>query len=185
MPSYDIAQIAERVRSSVPLCGATRVVTIDGPAGSGKSTLAQLLATELGDSAVVHLDDLYEGWSQDLNKDLADRIQMWILDPISRGVDAQHLKYDWHAGMFSEIVTVPCEKFLILEGVGSGNSKLRNYVSLAMWIESDPELLVERVIARDGEQLRADLVRWQLHEAEFFKLHNVKESAQVKLRGDG
>lgn len=185
MPSYDITQIAENVRATIPLCGSTRVITIDGPAGSGKSTLANALAHELDDCPVVHMDDLYEGWTQDLSTGLADRIQEWILEPISRGVDAQHLKYDWHAGKFSEKVTVPRSSFVILEGVGSGNSQFRRFVSLALWIESDPEVLVDRVVARDGEQLRSEILRWQVREAEYFELHNVKNSADIQLRGDG
>ncbi len=185
MPSYESARIAERVRSSVPKCGSTHVVTIDGPAGSGKSTLASALSHELDDCPIVHMDDLYEGWTQDLNSELADRIQARILQPISQGVDAQILKYDWIAEKFGETVTVPCSNFLILEGVGSGNSLIRNYVSLAVWIESEPELLVERVVERDGEQLRDDIVRWQNREAEYFNKHEVKASADVHLRGDG
>jgi len=185
MTSYDITEIADKVRTTTALCASTRVVTIDGPAGSGKSTLANALAHELGDCAVVHMDDMYEGWSQDLNNDLAERIQKWILDPISHGEDAQHMKYDWYVGRFCETVIVPCSKFLILEGVGSGNSQLRNFVSCAVWIESDPDLLVDRVVARDGEELRSEIMRWQIREAEYFALHKVKENAQIRLRGDG
>lgn len=185
MPSYDVKEIADAVRASKPLCGDARVVSIEGPAGSGKSTLASALSHELAECPVVHMDDLYEGWTQDLNNGLADRIQQWILEPIARGVDAQHLKYDWHAGKFSDIVSVPCGLFLILEGVGSGNSLLRNQVSFAIWIESEPQLLVERVVARDGEQLRSEIIRWQQHEADFFIQHHVKEASHVWLRGDG
>lgn len=185
MPSYDVVAIADEVRSKVPLCGATRVITIDGPAGSGKTTLAGALAAELGECAVVHMDDLYEGWTQDLNQDLAQRIQHWILTPLELGQDAQHLKYDWVAEAFVEIVAVPHAPFLILEGVGSGNSILRHYISMSLWIESDPSLLVERVVERDGEQLRDEIAQWQERESQFHALHNVKESAHMQLRGDG
>ena len=185
MPSYDVVHIANLARAKVPLCGTTRVITIDGPAGSGKTTLAAALAQELGECAVVHMDDLYEGWSQDLNQDLAERIQNWILTPLELGHDAQHLKYDWIVNAFNEIVAVPRTPFLILEGVGSGNSKLRHYVTLAMWIESDSQLLVERVVERDGEQLRDKIIRWQELESQFHALHKVKDSAHLQLRGDG
>ena len=44
-----------------PRLGGVRVIAIDGPAGSGKTTLGDALA-ERG-AAVLHLDDLYDGWS--------------------------------------------------------------------------------------------------------------------------
>ncbi len=185
MTSYDVVAIADEARAKVPLCGATRVITIDGPAGSGKTTLASALAAELGECAVVHMDDLYEGWTQDLNRDLAERIQHWILTPLESGHDAQHLKYDWVQCAFTEIVPVPKAPYLILEGVGSGNLALREFVSLALWIESDPELLIERVVDRDGEQLRDEIMRWQEHESQFHALHQVKASAHLQLHGDG
>lgn len=185
MPSYNIKKVANAVRSFAPSCGDTRVISIDGPAGSGKSTLASALSHELDECPIVHMDDLYDGWSQDLTNDLADRIQQWILEPIARGVDAQHLKYDWQAGKFSDIVSVPCGPFLILEGVGSGNSLIRHLVSYAIWIESEHRLLVERVVARDGEQLRSEIIRWQQNEANYFAQHHVKEASHVRLRGDG
>ena len=36
------------------------LIAIDGVAGSGKTTLALKLATDLTDSYVVHMDDLYD-----------------------------------------------------------------------------------------------------------------------------
>ena len=64
-PAVDaVPALADRVRAAVPLLGRTRLVCVDGPAGSGKTTLADRLVTALGPgAAVVHMDDLYAGWT--------------------------------------------------------------------------------------------------------------------------
>jgi uridine kinase len=185
MPRYTVDDIVDQVRAADVLCGSTRVVTIDGPAGSGKTTLSASLAAGLVDCQVIHLDDLYDGWSQDLDRELAERIETSVLEPLRLGLTPRYQKYDWHAGAFTEIVTVPRSQYLILEGVGSGNSMLRDRVALAIWIESDPESSVNRVLDRDGEHLRAELLRWQQHESRYFAAQGVKKSADIHLSGDG
>ena len=52
------------LRQPPPTLGAGRLVCIDGPAGSGKTTLAAAVAdARRAGARVVHMDDLYEGWS--------------------------------------------------------------------------------------------------------------------------
>src|SRR5690606_19498388 len=74
-----VADLARRVRESVPALGDVRLVCVDGPAGSGKTTLAGRLAEALDHAPVLHLDDLYEGWSG-LDGDLAPRLRAQVLD---------------------------------------------------------------------------------------------------------
>jgi uridine kinase len=185
MPRYTVGDIVDQVRAAEVVCGSTRVITIDGPAGSGKTTLSASLAAALVDCQIIHMDDLYDGWSQDLDRELAERIETSILAPLRRGSAPQYRKYDWHVQAFTDLVTVPRSQYVILDGVGSGNPLLRECVTLAIWIESDSESLVDRVLDRDGEQLRADLLRWQQHESQYFAAHDVKKAADLHLRGDG
>ena len=184
-PPYTVGDIVDRVHAADVVCGSTRVITIDGPAGSGKTTLAASLASALADSYIIHMDDLYDGWSQDLDRELAERIESSILEPLRNGAQPRYRKYDWHVGAFTDLVTVPRSQYVILDGVGSGNPLLRNSVALAIWIESEPQSLVGRVLDRDGEHLRDDILRWQQHESEYFAAQNVKQAADLHLRGDG
>jgi len=184
IPRYTVGDIVVQVRAADVLCGSTRVVTIDGPAGSGKTTLSASLAAGLADCQIIHLDDLYDGWFQDLDRELAERIETSIFEPLRLGAEPRYVKYDWHIRAFTELVTVPRSPYVILDGVGSGNSMLRECVALAIWIESDPESLVNRVLDRDGAHLRDDLLRWQQHESEYFAAHGVREAADLHLRGD-
>ncbi len=184
MAPYNVSRIAQRIRESAVVCGATKLITIDGPAGSGKTTLARHLAQELGRCEVIHMDDLYDGWTQDLAKELPQRITTSIIEPLQMGIEPRYLKYDWYQKAFTETICVPECNFLILEGVGSGHSTLRSHVALAIWIESAPQLLVERIVARDGEQLRDELAAWQIKEADYFAKHSVREAADLHVRGD-
>ena len=184
MPRYSVGDIVDQVRAAGVVCGSTRIVTIDGPAGSGKTTFSASLAAALVDCQIIHMDDLYDGWSQDLERELPQRIETSIFEPLRLGAEPRYHRYDWHAHAFTEIVTVPRSRYLILDGVGSGNPLLRTSVALAIWIESDPQTLVGRVLDRDGEHLRDDILRWQQHESEYFAALGVKQAADLQLRGD-
>ena len=171
------------IENSLPKCGQVRVVTIDGPAGSGKTTLATNLASKLEQASVIHLDELYEGWDKSLDQVLFERIQAWILKPLENGLPPKHLRYDWGKSAFTSWNEVAYSPVVILEGVGSGHTSLRQQVSQAIWIEADEELLLERVVKRDGESVRAEMLIWQEREKAYFELHEVKNSANLHLRG--
>jgi len=164
--------------------GTTRLITIDGPAGSGKTTLASELSVALGDAPIVHMDDLYGGWYQDLAFELAERIDAQIIQPILAGTFAQYQRYDWLRGEFSETVTLPSHDYLILEGVGSGHPLIRASSSVNVWIETDSLIGRERVINRDGHLVAAHIDSWQERERVYFAAHRVKESADFGLSTD-
>jgi uridine kinase len=180
----DLNALIARLHLVQPKCGSVRVITIDGPAGSGKTTLAQSLCEMLEDCPVVHMDDLYSGWQQDLKNELADRILQSILKPIELNLEAKYLKYNWLKSQFDQTVIVPQSRYLILEGVGAGNPKLHAKTALNIWIEADPSQLLNRLVTRDGEEMRAELNAWQSHEAEYFQSLSVRDLADVRLSGD-
>lgn len=171
------------IKNSLAKCGQVRVVTIDGPAGCGKTTLAAKLASELEQASVIHLDELYEGWDKSLDPVLFERIQAWILKPLESGLPPRHLRYNWENMAFSSWSEVAYAPVVILEGVGSGHTSLRQQVSQAIWIEADEELRLERVVKRDGESVRAEMLIWQEREKAYFDLHAVKSSADLQFRG--
>lgn len=180
---FDLVEAAIAIQSCSPRCGQTRVITIDGPAGSGKTTLAQQLSRELDGASVIHLDELYEGWENALGAELFERIHAWILKPIENGLPPKHLLFDWAAMAFTswkEIVPTPV---LIIEGVGSGHTSLRQNVAQAIWVEADEELLLDRVVQRDGELVREQMLNWQVRELLYFDAHEVKKFADIHFRG--
>ena len=187
MTFFDLSSIKSAIDNSDALCGDTKIVTIDGPAGSGKTTLANELSNEWADSlgvmSVVHLDELYEGWDDALGQKLFDRIAAWILEPIRNSLSPKHLKFDWHQGKYASWSELPLTPIVIIEGVGSGHSALRNCVSQAIWVEADDDLLLDRVVQRDGEVVRDEMLIWKSRERSYFELHDVKQAAHIHMQG--
>lgn len=188
-PNYEVTELANLIRQTTRYCGSVRVIAIDGPAGSGKTTLAQQLADELSardlnSVHVVHMDDVYRGWSQDLVTDLANKLETQILKPIKKGLPASYTKFDWHKNAYDDQVAIPECDFLILEGVGAANPKLRPYFAYSIWIEADPSVRLDRVLARDGQEIKAQMITWQLKEQSYFRGLEVKPQADLALTGD-
>ena len=187
MTFFDLSKIKFAIDNSAALCGKTKIVTIDGPAGSGKTTLANELSAALADAkgvmSVVHLDELYEGWSDALGQKLFDRIDAWITTPIRNGLAPSHPIYDWHQGRYASWSEASLTSVLIIEGVGAGHSAMRNQVSQAIWVEADEDLLLDRVVERDGEIVRDEMLIWKARESAYFELHEVKKSAHIHMRG--
>ncbi|HET7069701.1 MAG TPA: 4-amino-4-deoxy-L-arabinose transferase, partial [Nocardioides sp.] len=87
---------AERVlglaRSRQPTLGEGRLLCVDGPAGSGKTTLAAEVASLAGGAAVIHMDDLFEGWRGLAQVD--DQLGT-LLRPLAEGFPGSYRRWDW------------------------------------------------------------------------------------------
>ena len=176
----NVAGLAAQVPRLPARLGGTRLVCVDGPAGSGKTTFAGSLAGALGpDIAVVHLEDLYAGWT--LTGAVA-RLCAGVLRPIAEGRPGAHSRYDWHAGRFAaEPEAVPAAAVLLVEGCGSSPRVLDPWTTLRIWVEAPEPLRTERGLARDGEHLAAEWRRWQLAEAAEFAAQDTRARADVLL----
>lgn len=169
-----------RAMADEPRCGGVRLVCVDGPAGSGKTTFAAELAALFGDAPVVHLDDLYRGWTQPLGE-LPERIRAWLLDPWSDGLAGRYPRYDWYRERYVEWVEVPPAPVVVLEGCGSAAGAIRVHANLVAWIEADPEACLARGLARDGAGLRAQWEAWQESESIHFQADGTREAADVHV----
>ena len=178
----DVAALATHVARSAPRLGPVRLVCVDGPAGSGKSTLAGALAARLGAGcAVVHLDDLYEGWSGLAG--VWDRVETQVLGPLAEGRPARYRRYDWPTGRFAEWVEVPLPEVLVLEGCGSAPRAVDGRAVLRVFVEVPDDVRLERGIARDGEALRAHWLAWMREEAAEFAREGTRERADAVVDG--
>jgi hypothetical protein len=181
-PPLSLAGLAARIRAAEPRLGGTRLVCIDGPAGSGKTTLAGRLAAALApDAVVVHLEDLYAGWT--LTGAVA-RLSAGVLRPLAEGRAGAHHRYDWHSGRFSPTpVPVPVAPVLLVEGCGSSPRVLDPWTTLRIWVEAPEELRTARGLARDGVHLSAEWRRWQLLETAEFAAQDTRARADARLDG--
>ncbi|GEK20568.1 uridine kinase [Cellulomonas xylanilytica] len=175
-------ELLARARSARPRLGRVQVVAVDGPAGSGKTTLADSLAS--AGATVLHLDDLYEGWSG-LEGSLWPRLSVQVLEPLRRGVPGRYQRYDWSLEAFAEWVDVPVPDVLVLEGCGSARRQVDPVAVLRVWVEAPADLRLARGLARDGAEMRAHWVRWMADEAAHFARERTRERADVRLDAFG
>ncbi|MCA5893088.1 (d)CMP kinase [Isoptericola sp. NEAU-Y5] len=187
-----LAQLVQRVHDAparLPGPGgdepwrATRLVCVDGPAGSGKSTLAAQLAAVLA-CAVVHLDDLYEGWAAGPDGG-ARRLAEWVLEPLAHGRPGRYRRFDWVADAYAEPHVVDREPFLVVEGCGAAARQVDPYAALTIWVEAHDDERLRRGLERDGAQAREHWLRWMDDEAVHYARERTAERADVHLDGFG
>lgn len=163
------------VRLAEPRCGTVRVVAVDGGAAAGKSTLAGRLAAALPGSAVLHLDDLLDGWSGQF--DYADRLRGEVLEPLAGGRPARYRRYDWQAGRFGAPVELAVPRHLVVEGV-SALWGCAPYWSVGVFLDVPRGTRERRWAERDGP-VQPEWTAWLDAEDRFFAEHPVPPAAIV------
>ncbi len=163
-----------------PTLGGGRLVCIDGPAGSGKTTLATAVAGAVSGASVVHMDDLYPGWSGlgRVDAQLED-----LLVPLGEGRPGSYRRYDWHAGEFAETVRVAPASLLVLEGVGSGAERFGELHTVLVWVEAPYAERLRRGIERDGDAFAPHWEQWARDEHDLFARERTRERADLVLDG--
>ncbi len=161
--------------------GQGRLVCVDGPAGSGKTTLAASLGNA-SDTTVLHMDDLYAGWSglSSVDDQLDD-----LLTPLAAGRPGSYLRFDWEAQRFAERVVVEPSPLIVLEGVGSGAARFADLVTVLVWVEAPHDLRMARGVARDGEAFAMKWEDWARDEATLFAREQTRARADVVVDGTG
>jgi uridine kinase len=177
-----VADLAARVRAGEARLGRTRLVSVDGPAGAGKTTLAGRLAAALGPgTAVVHMDDLYAGWTM---TGAVDRLAAGILEPLAEGRPGSYQPYDWAAGRFRpDAVAVPVPDVLIVEGCGSSPRRFDQWVTLRLWVQAPRALRITRGIERDGAAVADLWIQWQVLEEVVFATEDTRARADIRVDG--
>ena len=176
---------ADLVRRAQPRLGRTRLVCVDGPAGSGKTTVADLLVAELtrrGTSvALVHMDDVFEGWGG--LADAGRRVRTQIVEPLAAGHAGAYSRYDWHQDRFAEQVEVPVVDLLVVEGVGSADVGYGQLIGVLVWIWAPEELRLQRGLERDGAAMADRWRQWMLEEQRLHADARTAERADVVVDG--
>ena len=168
----------ELLRSEKPV-----VIAIDGVAGSGKTTLAGRLKRDIASCQVVHMDDLYSGWRDPLSQELTERVCNEILNPFLQGNEVIYRKFNWHQNVFGETMKIAPTKTLFLEGVGAGQSAFRKTLSRIIWVEIDPESGFKRVIARDGEKVKTEMLNFLKDQNKHFSAELTDKAADYTISG--
>ena len=179
-----VASNAERVlelaRSRPPTLGTGRLICVDGPAGSGKTTLAAEIGSLAGGAAVIHMDDLFEGW-RGLSR--VDEQLETLLRPLTEGFSGSYRRWDWPGNAWAETLLVPPIPLLVLEGVGSGSSAHADLTTVLAWVEVPFELRMLRGRERDGDTVVDHWRQWAVDEQALFTREGTRERADVILDG--
>jgi uridine kinase len=180
------ADLGADIVAAPPGLGPVRLVVVDGPAGSGKTTFAARLVSALrGHGRTVgeiHTDDLLEGWTDMVT--FWPRLRRWILEPLRRGEPARYQRYDWQRGRFdSEWHPVGVPDVVVVEGVTSMTATETFGRTLAVFVRADRELRIARGVARDGESMRAEWLRWAAAEDQHFAVHDPAGRADLVVDG--
>jgi len=176
-------QINEALRDLFSESAKPLVLAIDGPAGSGKSTLAGEIARAFSGTysiEVIHLDELYNGWDQALSKELFQRIAQ-LITAQRAGKTTDLAIYDWVTASFSGSREIKAAQLLIIEGVGSSNQLIDKSLTTSIWLDIDQGTGLARVLERDGEEIRDEMVKWQKMESEYFARDLTRERAEFIL----
>lgn len=181
-PDHVVERIVSMAGDASAGLGATRLVCVDGPAGSGKTTLAAQLGARLP-AQVVHMDDLYEGWTG-LAEGI-DRLVEWVLEPLSVGRPGRYRRYDWGLGKYAERHSVPLADFLVVEGCGAASVASVPFGPLVVWVEADDDVRLARGLSRDGSALEPQWREFMRDEAEHYAVNRTRERAHVRLDGVG
>ena len=159
------------------------VIAIDGPAGAGKTTLATNLALALAPELrvqIIHMDDLYDGWDNALGSRLSETLAH-IVSSHKSGRKISFSKYDWAKSEFKVAEEIPDADLIILEGVGSGQGVIRDELAALLWIDIDHSFGLERVIARDGDSIKAQMQMWLTQQQQHFSREGTQNAADFIL----
>ena len=178
-----IAAALVMISNTQPLCGATKVVAIDGPSGAGKTDFAAGLARRITNAYILHMDDLYPGWDG-LEQAVAD-LHDQVLAPLSRDEQAAYRRWDWEHDRYAEWHTLPAADLLLVEGVGSGARPGAEFESALIWLEADRDVRLRRGTDRDGESYRPHWQHWAAQEEALFAVDGTRSRAGVILNTSG
>jgi uridine kinase len=130
------------------------------------------------------MDEIYEGWQSALTTKTSQDLVNWIINPLLEQSVIVFNKYDWALGKRLGQVVINYPKVLIIEGVGSSVIEVSKYACLKLWIEVSPEIGINRVLDRDGQDIQAQMESWQTQEKNYFIENKTKENSDIWIDGD-
>ena len=72
-------------------------------------------------------------------------------------------------------------QLIILEGVGSGQSAVREYLCALIWIDIDESKGLSRVLERDGEGIKEQMQKWLMTQEQHFAIEKTDNAADFVL----
>ena len=171
------------------------VIAIDERGGAGKSSLARALVAHLPRSAHLEHDWFHLPKDQVSPERRFDheRLIDEVLTPFRRGArKLSFLRYNWGYlagkpdGYHETPITIADMDVLVLEGCDTLHPVLAPHLGLRIWIDTPPEVALERGMRRDIEEygldpdrVRAAWTEWSAWEAESLAKDDRRERADI------
>jgi uridine kinase len=176
----------------------SRVVTaVDGRGGAGKSSLARSLVAALPKSAHIEHDWFHLPKNQvaDGRRFDHERLVSEVISPFRSGSRViSFLRYNWGYlagvadGFHETPITIEGPEILVIEGCETLHSSLVGHLDLRIWLDTDPEVSMERGIRRDIEEYKLDTDRvvaawkeWSAWEAHSLARDDRRQRADIIL----
>ena len=131
-------------------------VGIDAAGGAGKSTLANGISEAFaGCVSIIRCDDFYrplnaQGTPEEAYEKYFDwrRLRDEALIPLRGGQPARYQRYDWIADSLADWIEVEPREIILVEGVFSTRPELREFLEVAIFIETPRDERIRRMVAR-------------------------------------
>lgn len=178
------------LRERTPNNGVYLTICVDGRGASGKTTLADFLGTRLDGFTVLHGDDYFEPhddpitWG-DFNE---TRFDADVLSRVRIGERPIPLKpFDFPHGRIGDEQLLAISRGLLLErwfGLA-----LDAPWDVTIWVDTPPEVCLERGLSRDGAAALGDRARlawetvWQPREERYIRATAPTDAAQFVVDG--
>lgn len=163
------------------------IVAIDGRCASGKSTLAAQLQKEYG-CCVIHMDHFFLRPEQRTAQRYAtpgenidhERFLQEVLLPLSQGVLPSYRPFHCGTQTLREPIQVSDSPVVVVEGSYSCHPALRERYDLRVFLSAAPELQIQRICKRDGQDY-AQMFRdkWIPLEESYFTQCRVEACCQL------
>lgn len=165
------------------------VVAIDGMCGSGKSTLAGVLGYIFG-APVVHMDDFFLPFEMKTIARIAEpggnvhyeRFDGEVAAKIKRGEAFDYGVYDCSQGKIASVKRLEPSPLVIVEGSYCLNPHIRDIYDLKIFVETDPQTQLDRLSAREGDNIKGFIDRWIPLENRYFSKLDIKNKCHVVVR---
>jgi uridine kinase len=175
------------------------LIALDGRGGAGKSTLARAIVQRIPRSAHIEHDWFHlprervaEGRGFD-----HERLISEVILPFRAGArDLQFLRYNWGYlagipdGFHETPVAISDAEMLVIEGCETLHRALASHVDLRVWVDTPPDLSLERGMRRDieeyhldPERVRAAWKEWSERESESLARDDRRDRADVIIKG--
>jgi uridine kinase len=171
------------------------IAAIDGRGGAGKSSLARALVAKLPRSAHIELDwfHLPKDQVSEARRFDHDRLITEVISPFRSGSRAlRFLRYNWGYlagipdGFHETPITIPDVDILVIEGCKTLDPSLVAHFDLRIWVDTAPDVALERGIKRDIEEYHLDPERvhtawreWSAWEAESLARDDRRRRADI------